>query len=244
MLPDGDCELAALLYEYPPLLYVVYALPWLLVPEEARSGMTTCFGAPTEPSSLFNRFAGFDAFKNSREAKAHTTMPDGDADGWQHDEGGTLAGGQPQWCKGEYAHFKHRQALTSGDVLRMRVESGETATLGLAGEKFDVLRHGETYNSTAIVDLDDGTTAINPELALDGKEHDHEEYLGPYLPKAPFDLALRCGTDGRPQIQFNDDGVWHDFSPEGRTALKAGPLFPYLELCEGDRVSDLRVDRK
>ena len=49
-----------------------------------------------------------------------------------------------------------------------------------------------------------------------------------------------------PQVQFNEDGVWHDFAPdegEGRTALKAGPWFPYLLLHEDDLVSRHRVDR-
>ena len=46
-----------------------------------------------------------------------------------------------------------------------------------------------------------------------------------------------------PQIQFNDDIVWHDFIPD-RAALHAGPWFLYLELGDADiRLIDHRVDR-
>ena len=34
-----------------------------------------------------------------------------------------------------------------------------------------------------------------------------------------------------PQIQFNDDDVWHDFAPD-RAALKAGPWFPCVQLFD------------
>ena len=53
---------------------------------------------------------------------------------------------------------------------------------------------------------------------------------------------MRYAVSNLPQIQFNDDSVWHDFAPEGGTALKVGPWFPYLELKEDDLVSDHRVD--
>ena len=46
-----------------------------------------------------------------------------------------------------------------------------------------------------------------------------------------------------PQIQFNDDSVWHDFAPEGGTALKAGPWFPFLQLYGDVRLSDHCVHR-
>ena len=46
-----------------------------------------------------------------------------------------------------------------------------------------------------------------------------------------------------PQIQFNDDSVWHDFAPEGGTALKAGLWFPFLCLNGPDLLSNHRVDR-
>ena len=43
------------------------------------------------------------------------------------------------------------------------------------------------------------------------------------MPKTvPFDLALRCDRDGNvPQVQFNEDGVLHDFvAHRQRIALK------------------------
>ena len=46
-----------------------------------------------------------------------------------------------------------------------------------------------------------------------------------------------------PQLRFNEDGEWHDFAPEGKGALKAGPWFPWLNLEEPDRLIDHRVDR-
>jgi hypothetical protein len=91
----------------------------------------------------------------------------------------------------------------------------------------------------------DGSTCIYSGLSLDRKHHSHPSHLGRHPPKtAPYDLALRCDPDGDvPQIQFNEDGVWHDLAPEGegRVGLKAGPWFPYLQLFGVDRLSDHRV---
>jgi hypothetical protein len=57
-------------------------------------------------------------------------------------------------------------------------------------------------------------------------------------------VALRISKDGNlPQLQFNDDSVWHDFAPEGGAALKAGPWFPFLQLEGGGLLRDHRVDR-
>jgi hypothetical protein len=91
--------------------------------------------------------------------------------------------------------------------------------------------------------LYNGETYILADISQDGKQHRHEDRLKDHVPKTkPYDVALRCDKDGNvPQIQFNDDSVWHDFAPEGRTGLKAGPWFPFLALSEGDCVSDLRV---
>jgi hypothetical protein len=40
----------------------------------------------------------------------------------------------------------------------------------------------------------------------------------------------------------NDDGVWHDLSPD-RVSLNAGPWFPFLALYGDIRLIDHRVDR-
>ena len=90
-----------------------------------------------------------------------------------------------------------------------------------------------------------GTTVIDSNISQDREQHYHYGHLKDHIPKTnPYDVALRCDKDGNvPQIQFNDDGVWHDFAPEGRITLHAGPWFPLLGLSDGDRVSDLRVDR-
>jgi hypothetical protein len=130
----------------------------------------------------------------------------------------------------------------------MKVEGGRRAGAGFAGEAYDPARDDETYDSTAFVHLVDGSTRIYPGLNLDEEKHFHRGHLRPHVPSSPpFEMALRVDRDRNvPQVQFNEDGVWHDFAPdqgEGRTALKAGPWFPYLFLVKGDLVSGHRVDR-
>ena len=109
----------------------------------------------------------------------------------------------------------------------------------------DVERDGETRKSTAFVCLHSGTTFICADISKDGEFHYHEDLLQDLLPKTlPYDLALRISKDGNmPQLRFNEDGEWHDFATEVGTGLKAGPWFPYLLLCTGDRLSDHRVNR-
>ena len=118
--------------------------------------------------------------------------------------------------------------------------------VGFATDRYDVEKHEETDNSTASVSLDAGTTDIDTGISQDGQRHWHPSLLEDHIPKTgPYDVAVRITKDGNlPQIQFNDDSVWHDFTPEGGTTLKAGPWFPYLELDgDDDLLSDHRVDR-
>jgi hypothetical protein len=124
----------------------------------------------------------------------------------------------------------------------MRVEVRGDAWVGFASEKYNAEKHGDTYKSIAFVALGCGSTDIYPAISQDGQEHYHGGHLRPHIPEAPFDLAVRCeAVSNVPQIQFNDDGVWHDFAPD-RAALKAGPWFPYLELLDGGfRLSDHSV---
>jgi hypothetical protein len=93
--------------------------------------------------------------------------------------------------------------------------------------------------------LSSGTTLICTDISSDGQRHYHEDHLKDHIPETKlYDVAFRITKDGNlPQIQFNDDSVWHDFAPEGGTALKAGPWFPYLWLRGDDLLSDHRVDR-
>jgi hypothetical protein len=163
--------------------------------------------------------------------------------GWSHNDGGQIAEGRPQW-KGSYAYFKHTRALQPKDVWRTRVEVGGGAWVGFATEQFNAEKRGESHKSTAWVNLSDGTTLIYPGISEDGQQHCHYDHLVTHIPEAPFDLALRCdAVSNVPQIQFNDDDVWHDFAP-GRAALKAGPWFPYLQLWDADvRLSDHSVHR-
>ena len=167
-----------------------------------------------------------------------------DTAGWAHNGSGEIVNGETRSPEGGDAFFKHAQELQGGDVWRMRVEGG-TAYVGFATEQLNVEKYGETYDSTAPVGLGDGTTDIRPDISLDGQLHVHQGLLKDRIPETtPYDVALRVTQDGNlPQIQFNDDSVWHDFAPEGGTALKAGPWFPYLCLYEDDLLSDHRVDR-
>jgi hypothetical protein len=126
----------------------------------------------------------------------------------------------------------------------MRVVEGGGAIVGFATEQFNV-ENVETHKSTAWVRLGDGTTDVGSAISQEGKWHYHPNHLRPLLPKTkPYDLELRCGTlmeEDMPQLRFNKDGVWHDFAPEGRPGLKAGPWFPYLMLSAIDRLVDHRV---
>ena len=126
----------------------------------------------------------------------------------------------------------------------MRVEEGGDAWVGFATEQFNVEKDEDTYKSVAYVDLSDGSTVIRPVISLDGQQHFHPDHLGPHIPEAPFDLAVRCeAVSNVPQIQFNDDDVWHDFAP-GRASLKAGPWSPFLQLYGAAiRLSDHSVHR-
>ena len=87
-------------------------------------------------------------------------------------------------------------------------------------------------------------STINSDTSQDGQQHLHHDRLKDYIPKTlPYDLALRISKDGNvPQIQFNDDAVWHDFATD-RAAVKAGPWFPFLQLHAGIRLSDHCVHR-
>jgi hypothetical protein len=128
----------------------------------------------------------------------------------------------------------------------MRVDAKSFACVGFAGEAFEPLMGNTAGGSTAWVHLGGGTTCIFSGLSLDGQEHSHSSRLARYLPnELPFDLALHCDPESNvPQVQFNEDGIWHDFAPQGRkTALKSGPWFPYLVLNECDCLSNLRVNR-
>ena len=94
--------------------------------------------------------------------------------GWACSEGGEIENGElrckdveedEDWDEYEedeegYAVFKHSQSLEAEDVLRMKVVAGGGALVGIAGEGYDVERHGETVESTVMVDLRDGSTSI------------------------------------------------------------------------------------
>jgi hypothetical protein len=98
--------------------------------------------------------------------------------------------------------------------------------VGFATEKYDVELYRETEDNTAWYYLGGGTTAIETSASSDGEYHHYSKHFPP-LPSGAVSLQIIEGNI--PQIQFNDDGVWHDFAPDG-AVLKAGSWFPYLYL--------------
>ena len=144
-----------------------------------------------------------------------------DTAGWAHSDSSEIVNGQMRGAKGYAAIFKHSQELQGGDVWRMRVEIGGSAVVGFAT---NVEKHEETRESTAAVSLGAGTTDIDNRISQDGEYHSHFDHLEDHLPETkPYDVALRVTKDDNlPQIQFNDDSVWHDFAPD-RAAMKTGP---------------------
>ena len=127
----------------------------------------------------------------------------------------------------------------------MKVEVGNFVQVGFAGKNYDPENHYETYKSTAQVWLRDGTVGVGCGIGA-ATCCFHPNHLEDHIPKTkPYDVALRITKDGNlPQIQFNDDSVWHNFAPEGGTALKAGPWFPYLALYSAAvRLVDHSVQR-
>ena len=112
-------------------------------------------------------------------------------EGWSHDEGGKITEGRPQG-KGGWAYFKHTRTLQAKDVWRMRVEVVGNAWVGFATEQYNVELNDETRKSAAYVSLGTGSTAIFSNISQDGQRHLYYDHLRPHIPKAPFDLAVRC----------------------------------------------------
>ena len=107
-------------------------------------------------------------------------------EGWAHNGAGKIAGGEPQ-CRsrmGGLAPFKHSRELQAQDVLRTKVVEGREAWVGFAAESYDVEKDGETYKSTAFVELRDGMTRINTDINEDGQHHFHNCHLRPHIPDA------------------------------------------------------------
>ena len=156
---------------------------------------------------------------------------------WSHSEGGEIVNGVLGMIptSSHHAYFKHARELQGGDLWRMRVGGGgRSACVGFAAEGYDIERDGETYKSIAVVSLFDGSTIVRSDISRDGQQHYHDDHLKDNIPNIPNDVALRINKDGNvPQIQFNDDDVWHNFVPGG-VALKAGPWFPFIQLYDDD----------
>ena len=131
---------------------------------------------------------------------------------------------KPQWCKDDVAFFKHSRELQAHDVLRTQVvKVGGYAIVGFATESYDMEKDRETYKSTARVNL------FFSDISRDGEQHHHRGHLKDYIPKTlPYDVALRISKDGNvPQIQFNDDAVWHDFAPSGQGRSEGRAVAPF-----------------
>ena len=193
------------------------------------------------------------------------------AEGWESSCLGTVVGGEPQCIPdtdGYGGLFKHSLALAAGDVWKMKSGGGAGyAIVGFAMQAFDC--SSKTIDNTAGLRLGNGYVVVWSDISLDGEQHVHPNHHLAHIPETEtYQLALRIDKDGNvPQVQFNEDGVWHDFAPgrdedededededahdligaeetrPDRVALKEGPWFPYLCLYKDARVTDHRVDR-
>ena len=182
---------------------------------------------------------------SEREGGGETPADNGlEPTGWKFSADGELKDDQPRAKSLNPAYFKHDGPLAGGDVWRVRVEVARDAMVGFSGAQFDAERHVETRGATAWVHLDSGTTSIFYGLSRDTLHHYNLSHLAPLIPKPPYNLAMRCeAVTNVPQVQFNDDALWHDFVPR-RSALKGEEWFPYLVLYSADdRLSDHRVHR-
>merc|ERR1711871_1134880 len=185
-----------------------------------------------------------------------------EASGWECSiDHGAVADDRPQWVAAapgastststiarprvSIAFFKHSRALAPGDVFKLRVEGGDGALVGLATEQYVPESHAlgtpGSNNTCFYLGLDDGSSTMGMHMSMDGKSHDLEGTVLNHVPVAyPYDVALRCNKiTNSPQVQFNDDDVWHNLGPE----MKAGPWFPCVALDDGDHVSDIHATR-
>jgi hypothetical protein len=165
---------------------------------------------------------------------------------WAHDgTGEVLLDGQLKAAPpSTMSYFKHQHALNAGDILKMHVEGSVqlAASIGFAGQAYDPSRHTDTCRSTSWVSLGNGNAYIMAALGEEGVFRSHVSQLHPHASHGALnDVSLRCDPNGNvPQIQFNEDGVWHDWFKD-RAALKAGPWFPYLQMY-GACLSNFRVE--
>ena len=215
-------------------------------------------------SGTEQQVAHAEALADKLEHLKHAVSVPLDKAGWQKSPMGETVDGEQQ-CVGGAAYFKHSQTLASGSVWRTRVSHahGGDVTIGFAGETLDVKNYVKTFRDSAYVHLGSGTTFIRRLLSEDGRLHCHQTHLQHEIPKTtPYEVALRCEPGSNvPQIQFNDDGTWHDFAPVAkqgslklghrtcqagaglaRAGLVPGAWYPYLMLNQSARLSDHVVE--
>ena len=86
----------------------------------------------------------------------------------------------------------------------MKVEGGRARRVGIAGEGYDVERHGETVQSTAYVWMHDGTTNIWSKISQDGEYHVHDDHLKDHhLPKTlPYGLPFALSRPRLPLLHL------------------------------------------
>ena len=138
-----------------------------------------------------------------------------------------------------------RSLSEAEDAWRMKVEGGRARRVGIAGEGYDVERHGETVQSTAYVWMHDGTTNIWSKISQDGEYHVHDDHLKDHhLPKTlPYGLPFALSQQ---EQQYSTASAQRRrkvarFSPN-RIGMKAGPWSPFVQLHGDDRLSDHRVN--
>lgn len=158
-----------------------------------------------------------------------------------------VAGGSAQiGCVGDaYDVSEHWGTIKRSSWLNLY--SGATVIYSDSGinkdGESDQLHGGRHHEDLALRINKDIVSVYSGRILHSGQHFSRGHNIRPHTPQAPFDLALRCAAvSNMPQIQFNDDGVWHDFAPEGRTALMPGPWFPGLILRPGDCLRDHCLD--
>ena len=144
------------------------------------------------------------------------------------------------------AHLVSHQIVYRDCVCRMvvrgRVKCPPIGCIGFARKEYDPEKNDETRENTAVVDLDGGTTTIQPLISGDGVKRVHPGHMAEWIPKlTPFNLALRVEKDTNcAQVQFGDDPEWRSL---GVLVDEDVPVYTYLHLQDGVSVCDFRLER-
>ena len=143
---------------------------------------------------------------------------------WVQEQPGMIVDGRMYRRGGRGVHAKHLQEFKLNDMWSIRVEIGEGSAIGFATTMYDPANHYGTYEHlVAQVFLDTGST--------DGHGFYHQNQLKKHFPVGlePYNMSIRINVYGMPQAMFND-GVWHDFLPEGSSVDTSTTWVPCVQI--------------